>query len=135
MRNCKRIVRGAAAASATAITMAILTAGPAHADGSWAAIFYSPRDGAWGASRNASTEQWARDTAQRLCIENGGGDCQFVSSAVNGCVALALAPKVWAGGHGSTRGEATASAIQRAGGNATVEAAVCTRRPSQIIDQ
>jgi hypothetical protein len=133
MGNFKRIA-GGTAAFVTAMTVAIVSAGPAYADGIWAAIYYSARNGAWGAGNNASSEAWARDTAQRLCIENGGTDCSFVSSVVNGCVALVLAPKVWAGGHGPTRGEAIASATQRAGGNGTVEAALCTRRSSQILD-
>jgi hypothetical protein len=135
MKNFKRVGRVALGVGAV-IAMAIAAAGPANADGTHVALYYSDPEGAWGAGNNAATEGQAAAVAKRLCIRNGGTDCRLASTVQNGCVALAVGPKLWAGGHGGSRGEADASALQRIGGAGSVEVSLCTARVGhpQIID-
>lgn len=102
--------------AAAAVAVAALTAAPADAAPTWAAIVYSPATGAQGWAYNADAKQHAIDIAMDYCFQYGGTDCQMAASADRGCLALADSPTHWAGGLGPTLAAAEQDALAQNGG-------------------
>jgi uncharacterized protein DUF4189 len=96
--------------------IAVISAAPASADGTWASIAYSPETSSYGYSYNIGTKGEAESVAMGYCYQYGGTDCQIASSASHGCLALADSSDHWAGGLGVSQGAAEADALADNGG-------------------
>jgi hypothetical protein len=110
----------AAALCAAPAAIALMFSAPASAEGTWAAIAYSPDTSAYGYGYNANSKSEAESTAMGFCYQYGGTDCQIASSAQHGCMALADSPDHWAGGLGPSQGAAEADALKDNGGGSII---------------
>jgi hypothetical protein len=102
-----------------------LTAAPAKADDTYAAISFSPTTRAIGWSSGASSKDEAINAANDTCRASGGTDCKMVTWVVNGCVALAVSSTRYSGGYGNTIAEAEASALATVNGG-TIQVSRCS---------
>lgn len=98
----------------------------------YAAISYSPADGAYGYAYEFDTEYGAVNAAQNYCRQSGGRACQTIMRVGNGCGMAARTQNYnqWVAGTGKTRSAARANTLakcrQRYGTNCQIIAWSCT---------
>src|ERR1700753_3974812 len=105
----KRIVLAAAVGIGLSMGFAV----PAHADGVWVAIAWSPSKDISRTSYNVATQALAEQDALQDCNAQGGNDCKVIISSQH-CVAMTDdGGKVYAG-EGTTVQAAINDALSRA---------------------
>jgi Domain of unknown function (DUF4189) len=116
--STKRLAILVAGSAVAAGAIAGLTAAPAKADDTYAAIAYSPQTGLYATISNASPKDEAVNAATDMCHQGGATDCVPVVFVGNGCVALAVNPgaRQFAGGSGATIADAEANAVANSHG-------------------
>ncbi len=113
-----------AAAATVGLSMGLVA--PAHADGTWAAIAYSPsHKNAYMTSWGPLTRAQAEQDALQDCNINGISDCQIAASSAD-CVALVYDSKGAHGGVGATDQAAAADAQSQAESGSTVVVTKCS---------
>jgi hypothetical protein len=102
------------ASTATAFcTTAMIAAPPAHADGAFAAIAYSPGKGGAGWAVNKSSRAEAEQSALADCSNFASG-CQLAAWREGGCVTVASNKSGnWSGGSGATAAAAESDALSK----------------------
>jgi Domain of unknown function (DUF4189) len=102
-----------ASTAAAFCTTAMIAAPPAHADGAFAAIAYSPSTHGAGWAINKSSRAEAEQAALKDCSNFTSG-CQPVTWNEGGCVTLAENKSGnWSGGRGANTAAAESEALSR----------------------
>ena len=87
---------------------------PAFAQDYYGAIAYAPQRGAWGWSKDYTSQQDAEDRAMDECEQRSEGTrCRIATWFRNGCGALATGPNGWGADWGNTDWEAATKAMER----------------------